>query len=78
MSNQEDTCWNEQARMAQISQAASKPIDWNKILVPKPKLPAIKPLDLRKYEGMRVSQAAQPIIWEVQEKINEIIQRLNA
>lgn len=77
MSSQEDMNWNEQARMAQLSQAAAKPVDWSKILKPNPKLPPIKPLNFDKFEGMRISQAAQPIIWEVQEKLNEIIARLN-
>jgi len=63
--------------MAQISQAIAKPVDWSKLLKPTPKLPTIKRLDLSKYEGMRVSQAAQPIIFDVQDKLNEIIDRLN-
>jgi hypothetical protein len=66
----------EEARHAQLAQQLAKPVDWNKLLQ-RTSVPKIKPLDFTKYEGMRVSQAAQPIIWEVQEKLNEIIQRLN-
>lgn len=78
MGDQGDTIFNEQARMAQISQAAGKPIDWNKIVKRNSKLPTIKPLNLDKYQGMRINQAAQPVIWEVQEKLNEIINRVNS
>lgn len=70
-----DNSWVRQAAAQQLAQT-QKPIDWSKIINKKPRC-SIKYLDLSKYDDIPWRHAINPVLQDIQDKLNEIIAQIN-